>query len=78
VKTIYADFQNADIEGFVRLNCEGTLVALAPEGISLAAGQEFVLTDGELRTNAVVVEPGEEGIWRARVDWSALIESTDD
>ena len=72
MKTIYADFQNADPDGFVRLNTNGTKADLEALGINLAAGQHFVLSDGELRADAVIVEPGGEGVWRAKIDWTGL------
>ena len=39
---IYADFQNTDPKGRIRLNCTGTLQDLAQQGIQLADG--LVLT----------------------------------
>ncbi|HEU5285899.1 MAG TPA: hypothetical protein VFU20_05235, partial [Sphingomicrobium sp.] len=70
--TIYADFQNADREGYVRLNTEGTQADLCRVGLALSEGLRLCLSDGELRTTAVVVQPGTEGVWRAKIDWSGL------
>lgn len=70
--TIYADFQNADVDGYVRLNTAGTLNDLAVGGLSLFEGLRVNLSDGELKTEAVVVPPGSEGVWRARIDWAGL------
>lgn len=70
--TIYADFQNADADGYVRLNTAGTLTDLAVGGLALLDGLRVNLSDGELKAEAVVVSPGSEGVWRARIDWAGL------
>jgi len=72
--TIYADFQNADQDGFVRLNTVGTFADLARLGVTLVDGLSIVISDGELRSQATVRRPGVEGIWRAQVDWGAITE----
>lgn len=74
VITIYADFQNADVEGFGRLSCDGTRADLERAGISLSEGSRLILSDGDLKTEAVVVKPGSEKVWRARIDWAALLD----
>ena len=70
--TIFADFQNADPEGFVRLNTNGTRSDLDRAALSLVVGLRLCLSDGELLTEAVVVAPGTEGIWRTKIDWRSL------
>jgi hypothetical protein len=70
--TIYADFQNADADGFVRLNTDGTRCDLKRAGLALADGLQLHLSDGELRADALVLKPGAEGVWRARIDWAGL------
>ena len=70
--TIYADFQNADTEGFVRLSTDGTRCDLERTGLVLAEGLQLYLSDGDLRISALVLKPGAEGVWRARIDWAAL------
>lgn len=70
--TIFADFQNADIHGFVRLNTEGTRADLARVGLTLFEGLRLILSDGELEAEALVMKPGIEGLWRAQIDWSVL------
>lgn len=75
---IYADFQNADRRGRVRLNTAGTLADLARLGVILADGSEVTLyTDDEdaadgLRLDGVVENDSTEGGWVAVVDWSAV------
>jgi hypothetical protein len=70
--TIYADFQNSDPEGYVRLNTQGTRGDLEAAGLTLSDGLRLNLSDGELKTEALVVKPGSEGVWRAKIDWVAL------
>ncbi len=69
---LYADFNNADASGRLRLNCKGTLVDLAAAGRELEEGLEVTLTDGELRVDGTVVASTEEGIWVAVVDWDKI------
>lgn len=69
---VYADFHNADEDGFVRLNTIGTTRDLSAQGVQLRSGLELLLSDGELETPAVVSAPGSEGVWRASIDWTAL------
>ena len=69
---LFADFNNADRDGFVRLNTAGTRRDLATLGSVLVDGLEVQLSDGELIVDAVVVPPGAEGVWRARIDWDQL------
>jgi hypothetical protein len=70
--TIYADFQNSDQEGFVRLNTAGALADLARLSVTLANGLSVVISDGELLSKAKVRDPGVEGIWQAQIDWEAI------
>lgn len=70
--TIYVDFQNADEDGFVRLNTNGTLADLEKAQLSLVDGLPLFLSDGELTAKATVREPGLEGVWRAEIDWGEL------
>lgn len=70
--TIYADFQNADRDGFVRLNTNGTVADLARLGLTLVDGLSVVISDGELVSQATIRCPGVEGIWRAEIDWEAI------
>jgi hypothetical protein len=70
---IFADFNNADSDGFVRLNCVGSESDISRYGIELQPGMKLLLYDGdEFEIAGLVVEPGSEGIWRARVDWAEL------
>ena len=73
VPSIFADFNNADAQGRVRLNCVGTLEALARLGIRLENGLLVVVTDeDELEADGEVVYSTEEHIWVAKIDWKAI------
>lgn len=71
--TLYADFNNADARGRLRLNCKGTLDDLAAARRELEEGLEVTLTDGDLQVDGAVVASKEEGIWVAVVDWDKVI-----
>jgi len=64
---IFADFNNFDTDGFIRLNCMGTLRDLTKAGITLRGGEHFVVSDGDLRAEIEVTTPSGEGIWRGRL-----------
>lgn len=74
---IFADFQNADSHGRVRLNTAGTLEDLSVGRVVLSDGLLVTLytDDGDtadgLRVDGTV-ERNEEGCWVAVVDWSAV------
>lgn len=69
---LFADFNNADSEGRVRLNTQGTQNDLFTLGVTLADGMHVILDDGdELSANATVRHCSREG-WVAEVDWQAI------
>ena len=78
---VYADFQNADVQGRVRLNCAGTMQDLTRQHTSLHKGLVVTLyaddADGqgrpdELEVLGVVEYSDEERCWVAVIDWNAL------
>jgi hypothetical protein len=78
---IYADFQNADAFGRVRLNCVGTVEDLAEQQVDLRDGLLLTLysddldTQGqldELLVDGIVSFSEEERCWVAVIDWSAI------
>jgi hypothetical protein len=71
---IYVDFNNADAEGYVRLNCSGTLRDLERFGIALADGIAVIVHDGEIQADGIVRSAGSEGVWRLEVDWKGILE----
>jgi len=69
-KKIFADFNNADTKGRVRLTTAGTLADLKTFGLKLEAGLELMLDDREGLSTAGIVEfSEEENIWVAKIDW---------
>jgi hypothetical protein len=78
---IYADFQNADAAGRLRLNCVGTTKDLARKHVVLRPGAILTLysddvdvegNSDELEVSGVVEYSEAEQCWVARVDWNAL------
>jgi hypothetical protein len=69
---IYADFNNADSGGRLRLNCVGTIHDLARQGLALREGLEVILHDEDVETEGEVHYSDEERIWVARIDWESI------
>ena len=81
VMKVYADFQNADPQGRLRLNCAGTLRDLSRQQIVLRNGLQLMLYSDDLSD---VGEPEkllalgdveystEEQLWVAKIDWAAI------
>jgi hypothetical protein len=78
---VYADFQNADAEGRLRLNCVGTTKDLARKHVVLRPGTILTLysddadekgTSDDLEVSGVVEYSEAEQCWVARVDWKAI------
>jgi hypothetical protein len=71
---IYADFNNADSRGRIRLNTEGTFRDLQEMGIKLEEGLEVLLDDDEgIVTLGVVSFSEDEQIWVAGIDWKKIM-----
>ncbi len=70
---IYADFNNCDPQGRVRLNTVGSLRDLASTGVRLEDGVPLHITDNELGANGTVEFSKEENIWTAHFDWTQLV-----
>ena len=71
---IFADFQNADAKGRLRLNCIGTIEDLSRQGTQLIDGGKLSIYSEELEVDAVVVYSDEEKIWVATIDWDRIRE----
>ena len=70
---VYADFNNADSKGRIRLNTEGTYRDLQRMNIKLEEGLEVLLDDDEgLAILGTVLFSEEEGIWVGRINWDEL------
>lgn len=72
--TIYADFNNADADGRVRLNGAGSLRDLARLGLQLQNGAPVTIHDEELAADGEAEYSADEGVWAVRIDW-ALVRS---
>jgi hypothetical protein len=69
---VYADLQNADAQGRLRLNCIGTIRDLAQQSVSLHDGLELTLYDEDLEVEGKVLFSSEEHLWVAAIDWKAI------
>jgi len=70
---IFADFNNADSQGFLRLNCDGTLRDIMRHQIVLSEGQEFIFSDGDLQVAGHIVL-SDEGVLAACIRWQDIKE----
>jgi len=69
MEKIFADFNNADKEGRVRLNCQGSISDIERLGVELFEGKEILLTnEEEFNTKGMVQFSTEENIWVAKID----------
>jgi hypothetical protein len=71
---IFADFQNADAQGRLRLNCIGTIEDLSRHGTKLINGGKLSIYSEDLEADAVVEYSDEEKIWVATIDWDRIRE----
>jgi hypothetical protein len=69
---IYADFNNADARGRLRLNCTRTTEDLARHGLSLREGMPLILHDEELEADGIAHYSPDEQLWIADIDWQKL------
>lgn len=70
--TLFADFQNTDPRGRVRLNCVGTVAVLGTQGVELAGGLHFRLSDSEVEADGTATFSADEHLWVAVMDWTAV------
>lgn len=76
IKKIFADFNNRDSEGYLRLNCEGTKLDLMDQFIDLHDGMRLIACDGDISAEILVRSPGEERIWRGEILFETLIDES--
>ncbi|MBE9103946.1 hypothetical protein IQ229_02995 [Nostoc cf. edaphicum LEGE 07299] len=69
---VFADFQNADAEGRLRLNSIGTIEDLANQSIELGDGQLLTVYSEDLEVDGVVQFSEEEKLWVAAIDWHRI------
>ncbi len=72
---VYADFHNADGQGRLRLNTNGTMQDLTRLQISLREGQVLTLYSEELEVDGIMRRSQEENLWVAVIDWNAIRKS---
>ena len=66
---IYADFNNADRHGRLRLATRGSEEDIRAKNLELLNGMKIIVYDDELSAEAEVVFSEEENIWVAKIDW---------
>lgn len=71
---VFADFQNADSQGRLRLNCIGTIEDLSRQGTKLIDGGNLLIYSEELEADAIVAYSDKEKIWVAAIDWDKIRE----
>ena len=64
---LFVDFNNRDADGHLRLNLCGTQNDVAAQSLVLQEGLIATGYDGELAAAIIVMGPGREGVWRARI-----------
>jgi hypothetical protein len=69
---LYADFNNADPAGRVRLNGAGSQNDLARLGLQLREGLPVTIHDEELAADGEAVYSPDEGVWVVRIDWTLV------
>lgn len=69
---VFADFNNADPQGRVRLNCIGTIQDLNELQLVLQPGLAVTIYSESLEVSGVVQFSEEEGIWVADIDWDEI------
>lgn len=70
--SVFADLQNADPQGRVRLICAGTVLDLAQQHIRLNDGLQLTLYCEDMEVDGVVRFSNDEQIWVAVIDWQAI------
>jgi hypothetical protein len=83
---VYADFQNADSHGRLRLNCAGTEEDLSKQRVELREGLLLTLYSDdlddkgdldELLVEGMASYSEEEHCWVAAIDWDAIHHASD-
>ena len=74
---VFADFNNADEQDCLRLNCLGTIDDLASQNIELKDGQSLTFYSEDLEVDGILKYSPEENIWVAVIDWNNIKEKAD-
>lgn len=64
---VFADFNNFDREGYIRLDFPTTKAQLDQLNLTFHEGLLLTVSDGDITADIEVVAPGTEGIWRGKV-----------
>jgi hypothetical protein len=73
IPKLFADFNNADAQGRVRLTTQGSLADISDNNIKMEEGIELQLDDNEgLSTIGTAHFSNEEKIWVAVIDWNCF------
>lgn len=70
--TVYADFNNADPSGRLRLNGAGSLRDLARLGLQLRDGMPLTIHDEVLAADGEAAYSPDEAMWVVLVDWTLV------
>ena len=70
--SIYADFNNTDPQGRLRLNVRGARDDLARQCVRLEENMSIIVHDDELEADASAQFSAEEQIWVAVIDWGMV------
>lgn len=71
---VYADFNNMDSLGRIRLNSVGTTEDIQKLSLRLTEGMTLVVSDTEIRANGVIEFSSEENIWVFNIDEGSVQE----
>jgi hypothetical protein len=69
---VYADFNNVDEQGRLRLNVQGALRDIEHQALALHDGMAIDVSDGELSASGIVRFSAHERIWVVELDWSKV------
>ncbi|MFM2061473.1 MAG: hypothetical protein RLZZ507_1143 [Cyanobacteriota bacterium] len=69
---VFADFNNADENGNLRLNCIGKIEDLARQKVELQDGKTLTFYSEDLEVEGIVKHSPEENIWVAVIDWDNI------
>jgi hypothetical protein len=72
IPRVFTDFHNADAQGRLRLNCNGTVRDLAQQAITLREGLKLALYSEDLEVDGIVQYSQDENLWVALIDWNKI------
>ena len=73
IEVIFADFNNADKKGRVRLNTNGSLADIRDKNIELVSGKKIMIDDHqELTAFGILHFSNEENLWVVEINWDAI------